>query len=78
MFHAKGTMERTLTEITVKLKKTEEQAVRNTDTLEEIRKKQTELEHSSLRREDIKALSDEVISRLRLQLRMESSRYSKR
>ena len=71
-------VERTITELTVKLKRAEEKAEQNSGKLEEIRKKQTELEQTALKNTDLRALSDEVINRLRFQLRMDSSRFSKR
>ena len=55
-----------------------EKAEQNSGKLEEIRKKQTELEQTALKNTDLRALSDEVINRLRFQLRMDSSRFSKR
>ena len=46
--------------------------------LDELKKKQKEIESKALKSTDIKVLSDEVMTRLRTQLRMEKARYSNR
>ena len=44
--------------------------------IEEIRKRQTEMESGTLKTSDMRVISDEVITRLRSELRFDRSRYS--
>ena len=65
-----------LRELSARLNKAESQALSNAEQLKTLQKKQIELENSSLKSRDIRQLSDDVINRLRKQLRLDRSRYT--
>ena len=65
-----------LRELSARLNKVESQALSNAEQLKTLQKKQNELENSSLKSHDIRRLSDDVINRLRKQLRLDRSRYT--
>ena len=65
-----------LTELSAKITKMDEQTKINTKQLDEIAKKQREFEAVTLKSSDIQQLSNEVLSRLKSQLRHDKSRYS--
>ena len=69
---------RGLSELSARLNKTESQAQENAELLKELQKKQSEADETTLKSKDIKKLSDEVINRLRQQMRMDRSRYINR
>ena len=66
----------TLTELSARITKMDEQTKINTKQLEEIVKKQKEFETVTLKTTDVQQLSAEVLSRLKTQLRFDKSRYS--
>ena len=67
-----------LKELSSKLNKTSVQSEKNDKILEELRRKQEELEKSTLKNSDIRALTDEVLNKLKTQMRFERSRYRDR
>lgn len=67
---------KSLRELSARLNKAESKMQSNAEQLKELEKKQSELENSSLKSRDIRHLSDDVINRLRKQLRLDRSRYT--
>lgn len=63
-------------ELVTAVKNAAEQSAVNSKMIEEIRKKQTEMETGTLKTSDMRVISDEVITRLRSELRFDRSRYS--
>ena len=71
-----GDLTKSLRELSARLDRAERQTADNTGMLKEMKRKQSEIENSSLRSSDVKKLSDDVINRIRSQLRLDRSRYS--
>ena len=63
-------------ELVTAVRNAAEQSAVNSKMIEEIRKKQTEMETGTLKTSDMRVISDEVITRLRTELRFDRSRYS--
>ena len=63
-------------ELVTAVKSAAEKSAENSKMIEEIRKRQTEMESGTLKTSDMRVISDEVITRLRSELRFDRSRYS--
>lgn len=65
-----------LTALSEKITRMDEQTKLNTKQLDEIVKKQKEFDAVTLKTSDVQQLSDEVLNKLKTQLRLDRSRYS--
>ena len=70
-----GALARGLSELSARISRAESQAQANAEALKALQKKQSETEQTVLKSSNMNQLSDEVISRLRRQLRLDRSRY---
>ncbi|MBQ9382943.1 MAG: hypothetical protein IJT87_01780, partial [Ruminiclostridium sp.] len=74
--HVSGDISRGVREAVAKVAVTEEKVAENSKLINDIRRRQTEMEEQVLRRSDIDELSESFIGKLREQLRYDRSRYS--
>ena len=68
--------QKALEELTAAIKTTAEQTAANSKVIDELKKKQSEIESEALKARDMRVISDEVITRLRTEMRFDRSRYS--
>ena len=65
-----------ISELTAAVKSAAERTAENSRLIDELRNKQKEIENGALKASDMRVISDEVITRLRSELRLDRSRYS--